>query len=83
MMKILVSGGAGFIESSVIRHLVIDLKYSVINVDKLTYAGNLESVGEVDQNLLYTFEQVDIFDVHLMNIPFNYSHGILCLSRNY
>tara|TARA_B100000780_G_scaffold263399_1_gene217271 strand:- start:579 stop:830 length:252 start_codon:yes stop_codon:yes gene_type:complete len=83
MMKILVSGGAGFIGSSVIGHLVIDLKYSVINVDKLTYAGNLESAGEVDQNSLYTFDQVDICDVHLMNMPFNYNPGILGLSRNY
>ena len=47
-MKILITGGAAFIGSAVIRHLVIDLKYTVINVDKLTYAGNLESVGEVD-----------------------------------
>ena len=65
-MKILVTGGAGFIGSAVIRHLVIDLKCSVINVDKLTYAGNLESVDEVDQNPLYTFEQVDICDVPSM-----------------
>ena len=63
MTKILVTGGAGFIGSAVIRQLVIDLKYSVINVDKLTYAGNVESVGEVDKNSRYTFEQVDICDV--------------------
>ena len=49
-----------------VRHLVSDLKSSVINVDKLTYAGNLESIGEVDQNPLYTFEQVDICDVPSM-----------------
>ena len=65
-MKILVSGGAGFIGSAVIRHLVKELKCSVINVDKLTYAGNLESVAEVDQNPLYIFEQMDICDVASM-----------------
>ena len=65
-MKIVVTGGAGFIGSAVVRHLVRDLKCSVINVDKLTYAGNLESVGEVDQNPLYTFEQVDICDMPSM-----------------
>ena len=55
-------------------YLVRDLKYSVINVDKLTYAGNLESVGEVDQNPGYTFEQLDICDAPSMARVFAEHH---------
>lgn len=61
-MKILVTGGAGFIGSAVIRHIIQYTKNSVINVDKLTYAGNLESLISVSFNPRYTFEQVDICD---------------------
>ncbi|WP_305455345.1 dTDP-glucose 4,6-dehydratase [Photobacterium leiognathi] len=61
-MKILVTGGAGFIGSAVIRHIVNNTADSVINVDKLTYAGNLESLKEVQQSDRYDFEQVDICD---------------------
>ena len=58
----LVTGGAGFIGSAVIRHLIRDTTHTVINVDKLTYAGNLESLQEVDSDSRYHFEQVDICD---------------------
>ncbi|MDD3266034.1 MAG: GDP-mannose 4,6-dehydratase, partial [Burkholderiales bacterium] len=59
---LLVTGGAGFIGSSVVRQLVKNGNYNVVNIDKLTYAGNLESLKEVSDNKDYTFEQVDICD---------------------
>jgi len=59
-MKILITGGAGFIGSAVIRHIIKNTNDSVINLDKLTYAGNLESLVEVSTSARYAFEQVDI-----------------------
>ena len=59
-MKILVTGGAGFIGSAVIRHIINNTKDTIINVDKLTYAGNIESLKSVSANDRYSFEQVDI-----------------------
>jgi dTDP-glucose 4,6-dehydratase len=59
-MKILVTGGAGFIGSAVIRHIIENTQDSVINLDKLTYAGNLESLNDVANSKRYEFEQVDI-----------------------
>ncbi len=59
-MKILITGGAGFIGSAVIRHIIENTNDIVINVDKLTYAGNLESLESISNNSRYTFEQVDI-----------------------
>lgn len=59
-MKILVTGGAGFIGSAVIRHIISTTEDYVVNVDKLTYAGNLESLVNVSDSSRYAFEQVDI-----------------------
>ncbi len=59
-MKLLITGGAGFIGSAVIRHIISDTKDEVVNLDKLTYAGNLESLGAVSKSSRYVFEQVDI-----------------------
>ncbi len=61
-MKILITGGAGFIGSALVRHVIADTADSVVNVDKLTYAGNLESLAAVAGNPRYAFEQVDICD---------------------
>jgi dTDP-glucose 4,6-dehydratase len=61
-MKLLVTGGAGFIGSAVVRHILASSNDTVVNLDKLTYAGNKESIPAELQNDRYVFEQVDICD---------------------
>ncbi|WND03181.1 dTDP-glucose 4,6-dehydratase [Temperatibacter marinus] len=66
-MKIIVTGGAGFIGSAVCRYLVSEVKATVINVDKLTYAGNTDSLKVIENNENYIFEKVDICDLAELN----------------
>ncbi|MDN5512249.1 MAG: dTDP-glucose 4,6-dehydratase [Acinetobacter sp.] len=70
-MRILVTGGAGFIGSAVIRHIIHNTNNEVLNVDKLTYAGNLESLISVSENPRYQFSQTDICDRSALDQLFN------------
>lgn len=59
-MKIIITGGAGFIGSALIRYIIEETNDTIINVDKLTYAGNLAALNDIDTSERYFFEQVDI-----------------------
>ncbi len=61
-MKYLITGGAGFIGSAVIRYIINHTEDEVLNIDKLTYAGNLESLIGVENTARYSFQQIDICD---------------------
>ncbi len=71
MKKFLITGGAGFIGSAVIRHIINNSDHIVINVDKLTYAGDLESLSSIESSERYTFEHVDICDAYEIRRVFN------------
>ena len=70
-MKILITGGAGFIGSAVIRHIINHTEHQVLNIDKLTYAGNLESLAEVEKSPRYFFESLDICNTAAIESAFN------------
>lgn len=70
-MKIIVTGGAGFIGSAVIRHIIKTTNSHVLNIDKLTYAGNLESLAEIEDSASYSFKQIDICDATAIEQAFN------------
>ena len=70
MQKVIVTGGAGFIGSAVIRYLIANTGASVLNIDKLTYAGNLSSLAEASQSERYAFMHADICDTAALDQAF-------------
>ncbi|HDF5691250.1 dTDP-glucose 4,6-dehydratase [Klebsiella variicola] len=72
-MKIIVTGGAGFIGSAVVRHIINETKDEVLVIDSLTYAGNLESLASVSKNPRFSFEQINICD----------KNGLDCIINNF
>ncbi|MEC8458225.1 MAG: GDP-mannose 4,6-dehydratase, partial [Bacteroidota bacterium] len=72
MKKIIITGGAGFIGSHVVRLFVNKYsEYHIINVDVLTYAGNLENLSDIENTPNYTFERVDIVDAQAVDALFD------------
>jgi len=69
-MKLLVTGGAGFIGSAFVRLVLSDPAFQVVNVDKLTYAGNLENLRSIENSPVYTFIRADIADQGAMHAVF-------------
>ncbi len=71
-MKILVTGGAGFIGSALVRQLIAETDHGVVNLDKLTYAGNLEALGPALNDPRHTFERIDICDAEKVRDAFRH-----------
>lgn len=65
--RFIITGGAGFIGTSVLRHLINNTNHHVVNLDKLTYAGNLESLSSIENDSRYQFKQIDICDKQAVN----------------
>src|SRR5690606_23342708 len=80
--RILVTGGAGFIGSAVVRHILNATENIIINIDKLTYASNLDSLSKAQSSGRYYFEKVDICDrEQLDRVFFEYKpHAVMHLA---
>jgi dTDP-glucose 4,6-dehydratase len=76
--RILVTGGAGFIGSALVRHLIANTEYEILNVDVLTYAGNLSSLAAAANSSRYRFEQIDICDrARIQSVMFEFKPNIV------
>lgn len=67
MKNILITGGAGFIGTNFVKHMLSTYDYNIVNLDALTYAGNLENLRDIENNEKYTFIKGDIADVQLVD----------------
>lgn len=74
-MKIVITGGAGFIGSAVIRHIINNTQDSVVNVDKLTYAGNTESLADVSDSERY------VLNMRIFAMLLQWRGFLLCINR--